>query len=93
MAVFPVQLLDPVEAGALGHVDLAADDRADAALFGGLVEIQNAVHVAVVGDGHSLLPQFLGAVQKALNAAGAIQEAVFGVDMEMGESHRRRLQS
>ena len=72
VAAFAVQLVDLVEAGAAGHVDLAAQNGLDAPLFGRLIKIDHAVHTAVVGDGHRLLAQCLGGIQQPLDAAGAV---------------------
>ena len=72
VAVFPVQLVDFIQPAPLGHVHLAADDGLDAPLFGGLVKVDDAVHTAVVGDGHGLLAQLLHPVQQLLDAAGPV---------------------
>ena len=78
-----IQPVDLIEAGAGGHIDLAADDGADALLFALLVEIDDAVHDTVIGDGDGGLAQGLGALDQPLDAAGAIEEAVFAVDVQM----------
>ena len=78
-----IQPVDLIEAGAGGHIDLAADDGADALLFALLVEIDDAVHHAVVGDGDGRLSQLPGALHQSLDAAGAVQQAVFAVDVQM----------
>ena len=72
-----------VKAGAGGHIDLAADDGLHAGLFGGLVKVHAAVHHAVVGDGDGGLAQLLEAVEHAVDAAGAVQQAVFRVHMQV----------
>ena len=78
-----IQPVDLIEAGAGGHIDLAADDGADALLFALLVEIDDAVHDTMIGDGDGGLAQGLGALDQPLDAAGAIEEAVFAVDVQM----------
>ena len=78
-----IQPVDLIEARAGGHIDLAADDGADALLFALLVEIDDAVHDTVIGDGDGGLAQGLGALDQPLDAAGAIEEAVFAVDVQM----------
>ena len=67
-----VHLMDPVEAGPGGHIDLAADDGLDALLLGCPVKIHRPVHDPVVGDGHGGLPQGLGPGHQAVNPAGAV---------------------
>ena len=73
--------MDPFIHAAAGNIDLAADDRLDARGLGGFIEIDTAVHDAVVGDGNGSLVQFLDPAHDAVNAAGAVQEAVFGMNM------------
>ena len=83
MAAFGVELVDLVEPGAaLGrHVDLAADDGLDALRLAGPVEVNDAVHNAMVRDGAGGLPHGLHHAGQVLDAAGAVQEAVFRMDM------------
>ena len=59
LVVKPMYLVEP---GAGRHVDLAADDRLDPVFFAGPVKVHRAVHHAMVGDGHRLLPQGGGAL-------------------------------
>ncbi len=65
--------------GAGGNIDLAPDDGMDALLDAFFVKFHHAVHDAVVGDGKALHTQFLGAGDKGLDAAGAVQQGIFGV--------------
>ncbi len=74
--------------GARGDVDLAADDGLDARGAAGLVEGHRPVHHAVVGDRQGTLPQFFGALRQLLDAAGAVEQRIFGMDVEMDEGHR-----
>ena len=76
-----VQLVDPVEAGPGGHVDLAADDGLHPGGLAGPVEVDNAVHHPVVGDGHGGLAQGLHPLDELFDAAGPVQQGVFGVEM------------
>jgi hypothetical protein len=68
-------------------IDLAADNRLDARLLSGLVKGDGTVHHAVVGDGDSRLAELGGARNKPLDAAGAVKQAVFAVDMQMNKGH------
>jgi len=72
-----------VPAGAGSHVDLAADDRMDAGGLGRFIELDHAVHNAVVGDRQSLHAQFLGPGHQLVDLAGAVQKAVAGMGMQM----------
>ena len=81
-------VLVSVEAGPGGHVDLAADDGLDACGLGGLIEIHRPVHDPVVGDRNGGLPQFLGTLNKPLDAAGAVQEAELRVNVQVDKCHR-----
>ena len=83
--VVAVDFVDFIEAGAGGHIDLTADDGLDACLFCGLIELDTAVHDAVVRDGDGILAALLDAVHKLVDTAGTVQQAVFGMDVEMNE--------
>ncbi len=55
--------------------------------LGGVVEIDHPEHRAVVGNGHGWHVQFLGALDQLLDIREAIEQRVFGVDVEVGEGH------
>ena len=82
-----VDAMDAVRHPAAGHIDLAPDDGLDARGLGGLVEVDTAVHHAVVRQGDGSLAQLLHPVHHAVNAAGSIQKAVLAVDMQMHKAH------
>ena len=80
---------------AAGHVGLHADDRLDALILGGLVERDGAVERAMVRDGHRILPGRRRRVDQLGDPAEAVEQAEFGVDVEVrevvrGEGHRQR---
>ena len=77
-----------VEARAVRDVHLAADDRLHALLLHGVVELDRAEHVAVVGDGAGRHAQLGDALGQLLGPAGAVEEGVFGVEVEVNEGHR-----
>ena len=83
----PVVLL--VEAGAGGHIDLAADDGLHAGRLGRLVKVHHAVHGPVVGDRHRLLTQRLDPLHEPGDAAGAVQQGIFRMYVEMDKGHGR----
>ena len=74
-------------ARAWGHVDLAADDGLRALLLGFLVEIDDAVHGAVVGDGDAVHAELFRRLDELLDAARTVEQAVFRVDMEVSKRH------
>ena len=80
-----VQLIDPVEAGAGRHIELAADDGLDPRLFCGLVKIHASVHHAVIGDGDGGLSQLLQPLHQRLDAAGAVEKTELRMQMKMNE--------
>ena len=82
-----VNAVHAVRHPAAGHIDLAPDNRLDPGGLGGLVEINAAVHNAVVRQGNGALAQLLYPVHHAVNAAGSIQKAVFTMDMQMYKAH------
>ena len=83
---FPVQIVGLVKAGAWGHIDFAADDGLDPGFFGGAVKIDHAEHGAVIGDGAGRLAQLLQPFHQTLDPAGAVQETVFGMNVQVHES-------
>ena len=74
-----VQLMDTVKPGAGGHIDLTADDRVDPLRLAGPVEINDAVHIPVVGDRHGGLAQLLHPLYQRRDAAAAVQQGIFRV--------------
>ena len=79
-----------VKAAALGDVDLAPDDRMNARLLAGLVEVDHAVHHApwsvIARDS---MPSSLARCTSGPDAAGAVQQGVFGVQMQVRKGHAR----
>jgi hypothetical protein len=70
----------------LGHVGLAADDRLDPGFPAGLVEGHDAVEGAVVRDRQRLLSRRLGGGHQLRDAAGAVEQTVLAVGMEVDEA-------
>ena len=64
-------------------VHLAADDGMDARVLAGAVKVHHAVHHAVVGDGAGVHAQLLQARHEGLDGAGAVQKAVFRVQVQV----------
>ena len=73
------------EARALDEVDFAADQRLDALRLGLIVEIDRTEKIAMVGERERGHPQRLRAIHQPVDAAGAIEQAVIGVKVEMDE--------
>ena len=74
-------------------IHFASDDGLDAPRGGGVVELLGREEIAVVGDSHGghAAPRRL--VHEFLNPAGAVQQAVIGVQMQMNESRSRHVGS
>ena len=66
-------------------VELAAEDGLEALLLHGVEEVDGAVDVAVVGHGGGGLADFFEVGGELVDIAGAVEEGVVGVEMEMGE--------
>ena len=83
MTALGIELMDLVEPGpALGcDVDLTADDGLDPRRLAGPVEIDDAVHDAVIRDGAGGLAHALDDLRQVLDAAGAVQEAKLRMHM------------
>ena len=70
-----------------GYVDLAADDGLHALLLRLFVEVDDAVHGAVVGDGDAVHAERFRRLDEFLDAARTVEQAELRVDMEMGKRH------
>ena len=66
------------------EVDLTADDRLDAVLGAGLVELDRAVHHAVVGQAERRLAELRRARRQRVDLARAVEQRVLGVHVQMG---------
>ena len=83
--------LSPLSRGGgvlVNEVDLAADDRLDAMACTRVVELDRPVHHAVVGEPEGRLVELCGESGELLDLAGAIQQRVLGVDVQVGERLR-----
>ena len=92
VGAFKVEIVFPVRHRARGDVDLAADDRLDPRLFASLIEVDRAVHNAVVRDRDRSLTRPARGGGDLRNAARAVEQAELAVEMEMdkiGVSRRR----
>ena len=87
VVAFLIQAVHLVRHPPGGHIDLAADDGLDPRCLGSFIEINAAVHDTVIGQGHGGLPQLLYPVHKAVDAAGAVQQAILAMDMKMYKTH------
>ena len=68
-----------------GEVDLAAEDRLHPRLLAGLVELDRAEQVAVVGHRHRRHPELLRLGRDLLGPGHPVEERVFGVQVEVDE--------
>ena len=82
-----VHAMDAILHPARRDIDLAADDGLDARRLGRAVKVDHAVHHAVVGDGNGVLPQLLDALHQLIDAAGAVEQAVFRMNVQMYKCH------
>ena len=69
------------------EVGLEPDHGVDPVLLAGLVVLDGAVHHPVVGEPQRGLPVGGGALGQRVDPAGAVENRVLGVDVEMGEGH------
>ena len=72
-----------VQAACRRHIDLAADDRFDALIARGLIKIDRAVEHTMVGDRQGGKLQVARLVHQRVETAGAIEQRILGVQMEM----------
>ena len=64
-------------------IGFEADNWLDVGFFGGIIKINCAVHDAVVGDGDTVHAELGGAFDNAVDSGITVEEAVFGMDVEM----------
>ncbi len=83
--VQPAPARRPLGPMVVGHVGLGAEDRLDALGLAGPVEVQDPVHVPVVGDPEGRLPVRRRGGHQLLDPGRAVQHRVLGVDVEVGE--------
>src|SRR6266545_4572441 len=78
-----------VEATAGRNIHLATDDRFDAFVASGLIKIDRAVEHTVVGDREGGKLQFMRLVHQPVEAAGAVEQRILGVQMEVDKIRMR----
>jgi hypothetical protein len=78
-----------VETRAVRDVHLAADDRLDAHRLHRVVELDRPEHVAVIGDRARRHPELRDFLRELVGTAGAVEERIFCVEMEVNEGHQR----
>ena len=71
----------PVKPGMRRHVNFTADDRIDPRRRGFLIEVNDAIHNAVIRDGGAVHPQFFDTFDIFFDFIGTVQQTVFGVDV------------
>ena len=69
------------------EIGLEAEDRLDAVLLAGLVVLDRPVHHPVVGQTERGLAERGRSLGKRIDRAGAVEDRILGVDVEMGEAH------
>jgi hypothetical protein len=74
-----------VQMTAGGHINLASNDGFEVFGFRFLVEVDGPEHVAVIGDGYRRHTELGGALEQVIQANGAVEEAVLGVNVQMHE--------
>ena len=79
-----------LETGVMGHVCLGAQNRLDPTVAAGPVEVQDPVHVPVVGDPERRLAVGHRSVHQLADPGCPVQHRELGMDVEVGEtgSHR-----
>jgi hypothetical protein len=77
------------EARLARDVHLAADHRAHVGLLAGLVQLDRAEHVAVVGQRERALTVLLARRDQIGDPVRAVEQAVLGVDVEVDEIRNR----
>ena len=68
-----------------GYIGFESQDRFDAGVFAGVIELDHTKHGAVVGDRQRVHAHFFGAVDKLLDLAKAVEQRIFGMNMQVSE--------
>ena len=69
----------------LGNIDFTANDWFYTCFLGRYIKIDDAIHGAVVSDSKTVHAQLFGPLDKLRDAAHAIEQAIFSVDMKVGK--------
>jgi len=69
----------------LSYINFATNNWLYSCFLSCSIKIKDAIHGAVVGNGEAIHAQFLSLTYKLGNAAHAIKQAVFSVNMKMSE--------
>jgi len=75
----------------LGDINFAANDWFYPCFLGRHIKIDDAIHSAVISDSKAVHAQLFGPGNELGDAAHAIEQAVFSVDVKMGELLWHRL--
>ena len=82
MVVTVLALSDlPIEAGAARKIDLTAEDRTDTLLPRLLIEVDDTVHHAVIGDRHRIHPELPAACDHLRDPSCTIEKTVACMNM------------
>ena len=73
------------------HIYLAPDNRMNSLFFGFFIKVYHPEHHAVIGDGNRSLSPFLNRPHQILDAAGAVQQTIFGMQVQMCKAHKNDL--
>ncbi len=69
------------------HVGLQPDDGLDPGVLGGVIKLDHTEHRPVVSDGQGGHVHLFGALDQLLDITEAVEQRVFGVNVEVGEGH------
>ena len=69
------------------HVGFQADNGLNPGRFGGIEKFDHPKHGAVIGQGHRRHTQFLDAFDQFLEIAEAVQQRIFGMDVQVDKRH------
>ncbi len=75
------------------NIHFAADNGLDSVLLRRLIELDNAVHRAVIGDSQRIHAQLFGAWHEFLDLAHAVKERILRMDVQVRERSRRQVQT
>ena len=71
-----------------GDIRLETENRLDPGVAASLVKLQDAVHIAVIGQRQGRHAERLGSVDQRVDLAGAVEEGLVRVDVQMDKWDR-----
>ena len=87
MMMLSIRAVHLIVSRACRHVRLTSQNGLDAFFLGGFIKFDQTVHHPVIGHRHGGLSQFLDTTKQSVQTAGAVQQTVLTMHVQMNEGH------